>query len=159
MRKFVACFALSVFCFPHGSQAQEQQPRLFDAVEREFRQKEPRWKIERLDVKREAVPKLSVVLRSRAGQAAVEVEVWDSVKNARDVFAGRAVAEANTAGTRIKKALPGFGDEGYAWLNPRSTAWPSLSMRKGHIYITVFAPNVATAKRLARRVLELIPES
>lgn len=158
MKKSVACLLLLAFCFPPAVRAQER-PKLFDAVEREFREKEPRWKIERLDVKSEAVPELEMVFRSRAGQAAIEIEVWDSVKNARDVFAGRAVAEANTARTRIKRPLPGFGDEGYVWLNPRSTAWPSISIRKGPVYISVFAPNLATAKRFARRILELIPES
>ena len=158
MKKIVACFFLLACHAPAECVAQER-PKLFDAVEREFRENEPRWKIERLDVKREAIPKLSVVFRSRAGQAAVEVEVWDSVANARDVFTGRAAAEANTAGTRVKKNLPGFGDEGHAWVNPRSTAWPSVSIRKGPVYISVFAPDLATARRFARRVLELIPKS
>lgn len=158
MKKFVACFLLLVSCFSSGGLAQER-PKLFDAVEREFRQKEPRWKIERLDVQGDMIRKLDIVFRSGIGQAHVGVEIWDTVKNGRDVFAGRAIAEANTAGTRIKRALPGFGDEAYIWLNPRSDAWPSINFRKGVVNVSVFAPNVTTAKRFARRVLELIPES
>lgn len=157
MKKFASYFLLFVFCFSSDGRAQEA-PKLFDAVEREFKQKESRWKIERLDVKGEAIQKLDIVFRSGVGQAAVEVEVWDSVKNARDVFAGRAVASASASKRRIKRALPGFGDEGHIWLHPHSTAWPSINFRKGSVNVSVFAPNVATAKSFARRVLELIPE-
>lgn len=158
MKKLSACFLLLAFCFSCDGLAQDR-PKLFDDVERVFREKEPRWKIERLEVKGDAIQKLDIVFRSGIGQAAVEVEVWDSVKNARDVFAGRAIAEANAARTRIKRALPGFGDEGHIWLHPRSDAWPSIHFRKRDVNVLVFAPNVATAKRFARHILDLIPES
>lgn len=90
----IGVWLLLGFCFPLSVGAQDK-PQLFDVVERVFRQKEPRWKIEKLDVKGEIDPlEQNIVFRAGRQQAAVRLVIWKKVKDASDTFEAGAIAGA-----------------------------------------------------------------
>jgi hypothetical protein len=153
-------FPLLILCFSNGLLAQEK-PELFSKIERVFKEKEPAWKVERINAGESSDPaRQSIVFRSEEGQASVDVTVWEREKDAREVFAAEALAYDNRAGKRmVKDTLPKLGDENHIWTHHGSTAWPMLTLRKGKVNVTVFAPSVAVAKRFAQHVLEQMPAS
>ena len=152
--------ALLVLCVPHALLAQEQ-PELFSRIERVFREKEPAWKVEQiLPHDLIYVRSREITFRSARGQAAVAVEIWVAEKDARDVFTATSIAfdDNPLGGRRVKRSLPGLGDENHIWTQRGSTAWPTFKFRKGNINVLVFAPNVAIAKRFAQHIFTQITE-
>lgn len=140
-------------CFSVSVNAQDR-PQLFDGVERVFREKEPQWKIERLDVKGEIDPlEQNIVFRAGKQQAAARIVIWNNVKDARDTFLATFIAKGNMNERSRPRRLSGFGDEGYIWTPSGTNAWPTIDFRKGGVNVTVFAPSIAVAKRFARHVL------
>lgn len=158
-RKVVVLFLLFI-CFPEVLVAQEK-PELFSKIEKVFKEKEAAWKVERSHPSDATDPiRQSIVFRSGKNQASVDVSIWKKEKDAQDVFAGESLASDNISGTRkVKRSLPGLGDENHIWTNRGSTVWPMIKFRKGNINVTVFAPSVAIAKRFAQHILEQIAAS
>jgi hypothetical protein len=151
--KFGVWLLLLGFCFSVSVRAQDKPP-LFDGVERVFREKEPQWKIETLNVKGEIDPlEQNIVFKAGKQQASVRLVVWKEVKNARDTFAAGAIVKSNMSKGMKRQRLHNFGDEGYMWIHPGSNAWPIIDFRKGASNVTVFAPTVAIARRFARHIL------
>lgn len=143
------CFSVSV--------SAQNKPQLFTDVERVFRENEPQWKIERLNVKGELDPlEQDIVFRAGKQQAAVRIVIWKKVKDASDTFQGTLIAKNNMGMGMRRIKLPGFGDESYIWTLPGSNAWPTIDFRKGDVNVSVFAPSTAIAKRFARHILEQI---
>jgi hypothetical protein len=141
--------------FSTGTIAQEK-PELFSRIERVFHEKESAWKVERIYPANTSDPiKQSIVLRSRKGQASVDISIWRRAQDAQDVFGGQSVAFDNTAGKKkVKRILSLVGDENYIWTNRGSSAWPMMMFRKGNIVVSIFAPTVAIAKQFAQYVLK-----
>ena len=160
--KAMSCAALllAALCVNAGGQATDTA-ELFGRVERAFREKEPKWKIESASVSREPnIPTQSIVFRSGRTQASVQLVVWHKAEVARDAFAGVAIATSNIRGKGgVRRRLPNLGDEAYVWTNRGSGAWPLLKFRRGGVLVTVFAPTTATAGRFARHVAEQIDGS
>jgi hypothetical protein len=144
----------SITCFG------QEKPKLLLDIERVFREKEARWKVERINYQKEFDPnKEDIVFRSGKVQAAVSIKIWEKIKDAQDVFEATSIAFSNTHAKMIKSRLPGLGDEGYIWKSRGSDAWPTIYFRKGNVNVTVFAPSVAVAKRFAQHIAEQIPPS
>jgi len=141
--------------------AAQNADNLFSRIDQVFQLKEPDWKVERVYPTSTLDPVThDVVYRSKMGQATIDVSVWRREQDAREVFRGQVIAFDNTAGKkRLKRSLPNVGDENYLWTNPRSTAWPTIKLRKGRILVSVFAPTVPIAKRFADHVLKQIDAS
>jgi hypothetical protein len=160
MRLKAFIFPLLVICFSNSLLAQEK-PELFSKIERVFAEKEPAWKVERVNRGKTSDPvRQSIVFRSKEGQASVDVSIWKNEKDAREVFAAEALAYDNRAGKRmVKETVAKLGDENHIWTHRGSTAWPMLTLRKGKVNVTIFAPSVAAAKRFAQHVLEQMPAS
>jgi hypothetical protein len=160
MRLQAIIFPLLIICLSNSLLSQEK-PELFSKIEQVFKEKEPAWKIERVNTGESSDPaRQSIVFRSDEGQASVDVTIWKREKDAREVFAAESLAFDNRAGKRmVKDTLPKLGDENHVWTPRGSTAWPMLTLRKGKVNVTVFAPSVAVAKRFAQHVLEQIPAS
>ena len=154
----ISAWLLLGFCISASVvRAQEEKPPLFDGVERVFREKEPRWKIEQLNVKGRLDPlEQDIVFRAGRQQAAVHIVVWKNVKDASDTFQATLIAKGNTSKRKRRHRLPGFGDEGYIWLHPGSNAWPTIDFRQGGVTVSVFAPSTAIAKRFAGHILAQI---
>jgi hypothetical protein len=145
---------LLVGCCISVSVGAQEKPPLFEEVERAFREKEPRWKIERLDVKGEIDPLVqNIVFRAGRQQALVRIVIWKNVKDARDTFLATLIAKGNMNRRTKRHRLPGFGDESYIWTHSGSDAWPTIDFRRGGVNVTVFAPSTAIAKRFARHIL------
>ncbi len=155
--KYISILLLLI-CYSTGNILAQDKPTFIVEIERVFQEKEPRWKIERKNVQNESsFFKEEIVFRSGKVQAAVSIGSWQREKDAHDVFEGEAIAFNNTMGARrIKKRLPNLGDENYIWTNRGSEAWPMIKFRKGKVYVTVFAPNVAVAKRFAQYIAKQI---
>lgn len=158
MRQKIAAVLLLLTCWAGPALAREV-PELFSKIDKVFKEKEPAWKVERVNEGASADPfRRSTTFRSDAGQANVDVSIWAKEKDAREVFAAEALAFGNMRGKRMSKAaVPGLGDEGHLWTHPGSTAWPMLTFRKGRVNVTVFAPSLEVAKRFARHVLGQLP--
>jgi hypothetical protein len=154
MKPIICVLLLLGLLVSTGTLAQEKT-ELFVRVERVFAEKELGWKVERIYPGNTSDPiTQSIVLRSRSGQASVDMSIWRRQQDAEDVFGGESVAFDNTAGKKkVKRSLPGFGDENHIWTNPGSTAWPMIKLRKGSVVVSVFAPSVAIAKKFAQYVL------
>jgi hypothetical protein len=154
MRLKVFFLFLLIACPSSGVLAQEK-PGLFSRIERVFQEKEPAWKVERTYPGRTSDPlRQSITFRSEEGQASVDVTVWRREKDAQDVFAAESNAFDSAAGKRMsKEELAGLGDENHVWTNRGGAPWTTIRFRKGNVYVTVFAPSPAVAKRFARRVL------
>jgi hypothetical protein len=153
--KFGVWLLLGLCCA--ASASAQDKPQLFDGVERVFREKEARWKIERLSVKGEIDPlEQNIVFRAGKQQAAVRIVIWKKVKDASDTFTAVGIAMSDMSKRRSRHRLPGFGDEGYIWTHPGSNAWPTIDFRKGGVNVTVFAPTIAIAKRFAGHILAQI---
>lgn len=155
MKRILGCLFLFLLPFSSGTIAQEK-PDLFSRIERVFQEKEPAWKVERILSGQQSDPiKQSIALRSRKGQASVDISIWNRTQDARDVFGGQSLAFDNTAGRKkVKRSLPLVGDENYVWTNRGSSAWPMMMFRKGNIVVSIFAPTVAIAKKFAQYVLK-----
>lgn len=149
-----------ISCFPSSIYAQEK-PKLFSKIEQVFQKKEPAWKVERIYPSNTSDPiTQSIVFRSRVGQASVDISIWRREKDAQDVFTADSLAFDNIRGKKVvKRSLPKLGDENHIWMNPGSTAWPTIKFRKGNMNVTVFAPSVAIAKRFAQYVFEQVAAS
>ncbi len=156
--KYISILLLLII-YSTGNVMAHDKPSFIVEIERVFQEKESRWKIERKNVQNESsFFKEDIVFRLGKVQAAVSIGSWQKEKDAHDVFEGEAIAFNNTAGARmIKKRLPNLGDENYIWVNRGSEAWPMIKFRKGRVHVTVFAPNVAIAKRFAQYIAEQIP--
>ena len=130
------------------------KPELFVRVERLFQEKEAGWKLEDIKIGPSSDPVTeSIVYRSRKGQASVSLSIWRREQDARESFAGVAIAMTNMRGkSSVKRTLASLGDENYLWRLPRSTAWPTIRFRKGNIVVSVFAPDIAIAERFARNI-------
>jgi hypothetical protein len=150
-------FSLLILCFSNDLHAQER-PELFSQIEQVLREREPSWRIERITPGAASDPvRQSIVLRSGKNRAAVDVAVWRQEKDAADVFAAESLSLNNKAGKKMSRGeLAGLGDENYIWSSVRSGAWPTLKFRKGNVNVTVFAPSVRVARRLAQHVIERI---
>jgi len=132
--------------------AQQSQPQLFTDIERVLREREPRWKTERVSVRTDP-PGLDIVLRAGKQQAAIGIKLWTSEKDAQDVFAAYAATMSNTRKGSRRSRLPNLGVENYIWTNPGSAAWPTIHFRRSRVNVTVFAPSITVAERFARHVL------
>ena len=150
---FCASLLLAALCVSAGGQTTDTA-ELFGRVERTFREKEPKWKIESAGVSGEPnVPTQNIVFRSGRNQASVQLTVWHKAEVARDAFAGGAIATSNIRGKGgVRRRLPDLGDEAYIWTTRGSGAWPLLKFRVGNALVLVFAPTTATAIRFARHV-------
>ncbi len=157
MKTKAIALSLLILCAPGRLLAQEK-PELFSRIERVFREQEPAWKVERSNLRNTINPHHQVIVyRSARGQALVDVMIWEKEKDASDVFTAHSISYDDTAGKkRVKRSLPGLGDENHIWTDPGSTAWPTIKFRKGSIIVTIFAPSVAIAKRFARHVYSQI---
>lgn len=153
MKTKAIALSLLILCAHVGLLAQEK-PELFARIERVFREQEPAWKVERINLRDTVNPhQQEIVFRSARGQALVDVMVWEKEKDAGDVFTAHSASYDDTAGKKkVKRSLPNLGDENHIWTHPGSTAWPTIKFRKGSIIVTIFAPSVAVAKRFARHV-------
>lgn len=147
----VLCCAVNVFA--------QDKPSWVTQVEDTFRQKERKWKIEDTIVRdEETFFDESITLKSGGYRANVHLTIWDSTKNAQDVFEAEAVAYDNTMGARVSKTrLANLGDENYIWPNLNRQGWTMIQFRKATVLVRVYAPSVATAKRFAQHVLARIP--
>jgi len=136
------------------------KPELFVRVERVLREREPAWKLEKITPSQTTDPLLeTVVYRSRQGEASISITIWRREQDARESFAGMAIAYDNIRGKAVvKRALPALGDENYMWTHRRSSKWPTIRFRKGNVEVQVFAPNVTTAKAFAAHVVEQIQD-
>ncbi|HEY0083978.1 MAG TPA: hypothetical protein VGB61_14460 [Pyrinomonadaceae bacterium] len=140
-----------------NSFAQQSQPQLFTDIERVLREKEPRWKTERVSVGTETDPlRLDIVLRAGQQQAAIAINLWTTEKDAHDVFAAHAAAMSNTRKGSRRSRLPNLGVENYIWTNPGGAAWPIIHFRQSRAHVTVFAPSITVAERFARHVLSQV---
>ncbi|HEX8175641.1 MAG TPA: hypothetical protein VF543_11035 [Pyrinomonadaceae bacterium] len=144
---------LIILCLSSNVLAQDK-PQFITKVEQVFREKEPAWKVQRINVINTNDPfQQSITFHLGKNQALVDISIWKREKDARDVFEGESIAFDNIMGKRkIKGSLPNLGDENYIWTNRGSTAWPTIKFRKGKINVTVFAPSVAIAKRFAQHI-------
>jgi hypothetical protein len=146
---FAACCSSTAFA--------QQKSELFSKVEAAFKQHEPAWKIE--SVLNQVPGHESITFRNGNRQAAVELGIWNSPQQAREIFDGQVIALDNTWGKRGGKAtIANLGDENYMWVNRVSQTWPMIIFRKGSVFVTVFAPSVPIAKRFAQQVIAQIKE-
>ena len=91
-------FFLLIICFSNSLLAQEK-PELFSRIDRVFQEKEPTWKVEHIYTSDTSDPiGQSIVFRSGAGQASVDVSIWKREKDAQDVFAGNCLGFDKTMG-------------------------------------------------------------
>jgi hypothetical protein len=155
MVKRIICLVFLLGLLVSSGTLAQEKPELFVRVEHAFLEKEPTWKVERIYPGNTPDPTTqSIVLRSRSGRASVEISIWRRPQDAEDVFGGQSLAFDQTAGKKkVKRSLPGFGDESHIWTNRGSTAWPTMKFRKGSIVVSVFAPTVAIARKFAQYVL------
>ncbi|HEX8128859.1 MAG TPA: hypothetical protein VF527_07140 [Pyrinomonadaceae bacterium] len=154
MRKLYLAFATALLLLSAPASGVAQQSQLFADIERALREKEPRWKTERVHLKPEADPLgQDIVLRAGKQQAAIAINLWAREKDARDVFASHATVMSDTRKGSRRSRLPNLGDENYIWTNPGTAAWPTIHFRRGRVHVTVFAPSIAVAKRFAQLVL------
>ncbi len=153
------CFSLLLIFTQAGSV--QDKPAFIAEIEQVFQEKAPGWKVEsKIDQNGSAFFKQETVYKSGKAQAVVSITVWQREKDASDVFEASAIAFDNIAGVhKVKKSLPDLGDENYIWVNRGNNAWPTIHFRKGSVYVTLFAPSIAVAKRFARYVAERIPSS
>ena len=153
---------LSLIVLISSALAQETalKPELFVRVERVFQEKEPAWKLQSIIPSRTTDPlQETIVYRSKQGEASIGIRIWRREQDARESFAGLAIAYDNIRGKNaVKRTLPALGDENYIWTHGRRSVWPTIMIRKGRTEIQVFAPNVVTAKRFARNVVAQIDE-
>lgn len=129
----------------------QEKLTLFSKVETAFKEREPAWKIERINQQTSYTE--SITFRNGNRQASIELANYDSADHAHETFGGIVNAFENSRGKHAKVTLANFGDENYMFTN-RGNAWPTIFMRKGSVVATVFAPSVAIAKRFAQHVLE-----
>jgi hypothetical protein len=136
------------------------KPELFVKIERMFQEREPAWKLEKITPGQTTDPLLeTIVYRSKQGQAAISISIWRREQDARESFAGIAIANDNIRGKNaVKRTLPKLGDENYMWTLRRSSKWPTIRLRKGRTEVQVFAPNVVIAERFARNVVAQVEE-
>jgi hypothetical protein len=156
-RKVLVSLFLVLFAASHA--IAQGKPQVIVQVERVFQEKEPLWKVERVNVQNLQDPfSESLVFRSGKLRALVTLNVWKRAQDAHDVFEANSIAYDNiVGGKRMKSRLPNLEDENYIWTNRGSDAWPNLLFRKGHVFVTVGAPSVTTARRFAQHVVEQIP--
>lgn len=135
--------------------ALKEKPELFSRVERVIQQNEPAWRVEKVYSNFTSDPiTQDIVYRSKRGQASVDISIWRREQDAKDVFGGHSIAFDNIVGKKkVKRSLPGIGDENFIWTNPNSSAWPVIRVRKGRIVVSVFAPTVTIAKKFMHHVL------
>jgi hypothetical protein len=147
----ILCCAVNVFA--------QDKPLWVLQIEDAFKRKELKWKIERTIIRNErSFFDESITLKSGGYRAHVQLTIWDSAKNAQDVFEAEAIAFDNTMGSRVSKTkLKDFGDENYIWPNLNRDGWTMIEFRKGKVLVRVYAPSVATAKRFAQYVIGQIP--
>ena len=133
----------------------QQKLELFSKVEAAFKQREPAWKVEKIN---QQLPyHESITFRNGNRQASVDLAKWDSPPHAHETFGGLVIAFENTRGKHVvKTTLAGLGDENYMWTNRSNDSWPTIYFRKGSVVVMVFAPSVAVAKRFAQHALEQI---
>ena len=158
MKKRVLSICVLTLCCALNVLAQDK-PSWVLQVEDVFKKKEPRWKIERIIVNG-GVPFFdeSITFKSGGYRANIQLTIWDSLKNAQDVFEAETIAYDSTMGRRVTKTrLENFGDENYIWPNLNRDGWTMIKLRKGTVLVRVYAPSVAMAKRFARYVVERIP--
>jgi len=133
----------------------QQKLELFSKVEAAFKQREPAWKVEKIN--QNVAYHESITFRNGNRQASVDLANWDSPEHAHETFGGLVIAFDNVQGKHgVKTTLANFGDENYMWTNLGKYTWPTIYMRKGSVVVMVFAPSVAVAKRFAQHVLEQI---
>jgi hypothetical protein len=158
MKKRLLSLGLLILCCAVNIFAQEK-PSWVTEVENTFKQKEPRWKIERiLDRAEISFYDESITFKSGGYRANVHLTIWDSPKGAQEVFEGETTAFNNTGGSRVSRTkIENLGDENYIWPNLNKDGWTMINFRKGKVLVQVYAPSVAMAKRFARYVIELIP--
>ena len=159
MSKRVWCmFSLLLLCHSMNVLAQDK-PLWVTHLERALRQEEARWKIEGTNVKREVnLFTETITLRSGRHRATVSLTVWDTVKNARDVFTGESAALSNILRARVLKTKLGdVGEESYMWVGRSGRGTKIIHLRRGKVYVRVVAPSAEAAERFARRVDEHIP--
>lgn len=147
----VLCCALNVCAY--------DKPSWVVQTEDAFKKKEPKWKIENIIVNESSTFfDESITFKSGGYRANVQLTVWDSVKNAQDVFEAETIAYDSTRRSKVTKTrLENFGDENYMWPNLNRDGWTMIHVRKGAVLVRVFAPSVAMAKRFAQHVIERIP--
>ena len=134
----------------------QQKPELLSKVEAAFKQHEPAWKIENINV--QAAGHWSFTFRNGNRQAAVDLMIWNSPQQAHEIFDGQLIAFENQRGHAVKRTVANLGDENYMWTNRGSEAWPTIMFRKGSVFVDVFAPSVPIARRFAQHVIEQIKQ-
>jgi len=143
--------------FALGGQAvfAQQKLELFSKVEAAFKQREPGWKVEKIN--QLAPYHESITFRKGNRQASVEVLKWDSPTHAHETFDGLVIAFDNVHEKHaVKTMLANFGDENYMWTSLGNYNWPTIYMREGSVVVMLFAPSIPVAKRFAQHVLEQI---
>src|SRR5262245_12166844 len=155
VRSLRALFLAVVFCCCGNIGAAQTEPGLFADIEQTFRTHQPEWKIERIVRSRTSPFSESITFRRGEQQAAVQIFVWERLKDVREMFAGQVIAYDNVRGkSATKRRIPKLGDANYIWTNRNSDAFPMIYFRKEKVFVSVFAPSVSTGKDFAKLVLE-----
>ncbi|HEX3143723.1 MAG TPA: hypothetical protein VHQ64_07110 [Pyrinomonadaceae bacterium] len=149
--------AATLLFFALGGRAvfAQRKLELFSKVEAAFKQREPAWKVEKIN---QQLPyHESITFRNGNRQASVDLANWGSPEHAHETFGGLVIAFDNVQGKHgVKTTLTNLGDENHMWTNLGNYTWPTIYMRKGSVVVMVFAPSVPIAKRFAQHVLEQI---
>lgn len=130
---------------------------LVEKLERVTKEKEPQWELDR------KLPSEKIlVLRWSSGEARVfmSITMTDSARKAEEIYESSVARLNEQLGAKATKIrVPNLGVENQLWTGYNNDGSAAMQFHQGKFHVLLFAPSEDVAKRFARHVVELLPQS
>jgi hypothetical protein len=100
-----------------------------------------------------------IKLTAGANRSEISIDIHRTPEQAQEQFDGEKIAFTNILKKgSAKSSIEGLGDDNYMFIGNRN-GYVNLFLIQGNVLIKLFAPSIATTKRLVRYIAACIPPS
>jgi|SRR5215204_2368287 len=154
---FKYALLLLLLCQPVSGFIQEK-PALVASIERGLQAAAPSWKLSISDVLSNSFGyKQMMLLEGDEGSVLVYLDISRYVEENKKGFTEASeIYDASMRNHSVKSELPGLGDEALIWTGFQDgQEWAVIRIRKSRVYFEVLSMSAETAKRFARKAVQL----